>query len=63
MPGGYPSYTQTLSAKDDDKSRNEFIMAQSKYTAHMQMFSMTAAATSTSLKTVGEGLAGIARKQ
>ena len=54
---------QEMSGKDDTASRDAFIMAQSKYTADMQMFSMTAAATSTSLKTIGEGLAGLARKQ
>ena len=55
----------------EDDAKNEegqsgtqaFTMAQSKYSAAMQMFSMTAAATSTSIKSVGEGLAGIARKQ
>lgn len=60
---GHQETMQKMSGKDDTASRDAFIMAQSKYTAAMQMFSMTAAATSTSLKTVGEGLAGIARKQ
>ena len=46
-----------------DAQRNAFVIAQSRYTAATQMFSMTAAATSTSLKTIGEGLSGIARKQ
>lgn len=48
---------------DDTEARDAFVLAQSQYTASMQMFSMTAAATSTSLKSIGEGLSGIARKQ
>jgi len=48
---------------DDTGARDAFVKAQSQYTAAMQMFSMVAAATSTSLKSLGEGLAGIARKQ
>jgi len=52
-----------MAGKDDTTSRDAFAKAQSQYTAAMQMFSMVAAATSTSLKSLGEGLPGIARKQ
>ncbi|MET0029780.1 MAG: hypothetical protein ABW101_19270 [Candidatus Thiodiazotropha sp.] len=50
-------------AEDTKKSRDAFVQAQSEYSANMQMFNMMATMTSTSLKTLGEGLAGIARKQ
>lgn len=49
--------------KDDKTSRDSFITAQSEYQANMQMFSMMANMTATSLKTLGEGLTAIARKQ
>ena len=55
--------TMNNSMGESKTQQQAFTVAQSKYTAAMQMFSMTAAATSTSLKTIGEGLAGIARKQ
>ncbi len=59
--------TEGLSDQEKTEQQTEeqraFVIAQSQYTAAMQMFSMSAAATSTSLKTIGEGLSGIARKQ
>jgi len=48
---------------EGDEGRNDFIMAQSEYQANMQMFNMMANLTSTSLKSIGEGLTAIARKQ
>lgn len=60
---GHLATMDRLSGNDDTQARDDFVQAQAKYTATMQMFSMTAAATSTSLKTAGEGMAGIARKQ
>jgi len=57
---GHLETMKTEAGSDDSKL---FTEAQSKYSAAMQMFSMTAAAASTSIKSVGEGLAGIARKQ
>ncbi|MET0029783.1 MAG: hypothetical protein ABW101_19285 [Candidatus Thiodiazotropha sp.] len=49
--------------KADAKARNKFLMAQSQYQANMQMFNMIANMTATSLKSLGEGLTSIARKQ
>ncbi|MCG7911429.1 MAG: hypothetical protein JAY82_16830 [Candidatus Thiodiazotropha taylori] len=49
--------------KDEEAARNEFLMAQSQYQANMQMFNMVANMTATSLKSLGEGLTSIARKQ
>ena len=46
-----------------DAKRDEFIQAQSRYQANMQMFNMIANMTATSLKSLGEGLTSIARKQ
>ena len=48
---------------ENEKQRNEFIKAQSEYQANMQMFNMMANMTSTSLKSIGEGLTALARKQ
>lgn len=45
------------------EKRDEFLMAQSEYQANMQMFNMMANMTATSLKSLGEGLTAIARKQ
>ncbi|MES9853146.1 MAG: hypothetical protein ABW170_15120 [Candidatus Thiodiazotropha sp. L084R] len=49
--------------KNDEAQRNEFLKAQSQYQANMQMFNMMANMTATSLKSLGEGLTSIARKQ
>jgi hypothetical protein len=48
-----------------EKQRNAFLEAQSQsqYQANMQMFNMVANMTSTLIKTLGEGLASIVRKQ
>jgi len=48
---------------DDKDSRDAFIKAQSDYQANIQMFNMMANMTATSLKSLGEGLTAIARKQ
>jgi len=40
-----------------------FLQAQASYTANMQMFTIFSNQVSTSIKTLGEGLAGISRKQ
>jgi Skp family chaperone for outer membrane proteins len=48
---------------DEKKHRDNFLMAQSRYQANMQMFNMMANMTATSLKSLGEGLTSIARKQ
>ncbi|MCG7965510.1 MAG: hypothetical protein JAY63_02860 [Candidatus Thiodiazotropha taylori] len=53
----------TQSAEEKEKQRNEFLEAQSQYQANMQMFNMVANMTATSLKSLGEGLTSIARKQ
>ncbi|MEW8626340.1 MAG: hypothetical protein AB2551_11350 [Candidatus Thiodiazotropha sp.] len=56
----------TASSDDQDAKdakRDEFIQAQSRYQANMQMFNMIANMTATSLKSLGGGLTAIARKQ
>jgi hypothetical protein len=49
--------------QDQDAARDKFVKAQSRYQANTQMFSMVADMTATSLKSLGEGLTAIARKQ
>jgi hypothetical protein len=49
--------------QEQDKARDQFVQAQSRYQANTQMFSMVANMTATSLKSLGEGLTAIARKQ
>ncbi|ODB82790.1 hypothetical protein A3195_19385 [Candidatus Thiodiazotropha endoloripes] len=51
------------SAEDKEKQRNEFLEDKSQYQANMQMFNMVANMTATYLKSLGEGLTLIARKQ
>jgi len=50
-------------AESKETQRNDFLEAQSQYQANMQMFNMVANMTSTSLKSLGEGLTALARKQ
>ena len=47
----------------DEDSSQEFLTAQSEYQANMQMFNMMANASATSIKSIGEGLTALARKQ
>jgi hypothetical protein len=47
----------------EDNKRKEFMKAQSEFSANMQMFNQTATMTATTLKTIGEALAAISRKQ
>ena len=47
----------------DEASRGEFMAAQSEFQANFQMLNMMANMTATSLKSLGEGLTSIARKQ
>jgi len=56
-------HLDTMNSKAGSEDSKQFTTAQSTYSAAMQMFSMSAAAASTSIKSVGEDLAGIARKQ
>ena len=51
--------------KDEVSSEDSrlFLKAQSEYQADMQMFNMMANMTATSIKSLGEGLTSIARKQ
>jgi hypothetical protein len=46
-----------------DGQEQTFLKAQSEYQANMQMFNMVANMTANSLKSLGEGLTAIARKQ
>ncbi len=57
------SVDETKSKEAQAEDREEFIQAQSEYQANMQMFNMMANMTATSLKSLGEGLTAIARKQ
>jgi hypothetical protein len=47
----------------EKKDSEEFTIAQSKFQAESKLFSMATEATSTALKSVGDGLASLARKQ
>ncbi len=47
----------------DASQSSAFLEAQGRFTANMQLFNLFANQTATALKTLGEGLAGIARKQ
>ena len=49
--------------ENSDKESKEFIEAQNEFTANMQLFKMASEATATALKSVGEALSSIARKQ
>jgi hypothetical protein len=51
------------SKKEAAAKRDKFLTAQSEYQANIQMFNMVANMTATSLKSLGEGLTSIARKQ
>jgi hypothetical protein len=53
----------TDDADPNSSSRGAFMKAQSEFQANFQMFNMTANMTATSLKSLGEGLTSIARKQ
>lgn len=64
--------TTNVGLSDDEKAdkqqqegldAKEFSIAQSKFSANMQMFNMYSTQVSTGLKTIGEALTGIARKQ
>ena len=48
---------------DSPEERTAFLQAQSEFGADMKLFGMTAEATSNALKSLGEGLQSIARKQ
>ncbi|MCG7984836.1 MAG: hypothetical protein JAY90_19045 [Candidatus Thiodiazotropha lotti] len=48
---------------EDEASRENFIEAQSRFQAESKLFSMASEATSTALKSIGDGLSSIARKQ
>ncbi|MEW8256182.1 MAG: hypothetical protein AB2747_17630 [Candidatus Thiodiazotropha taylori] len=50
-------------ADPNSASRGDFMKAQSEFQANFQMFNMMANMTATSLKSLGEGLTSIARKQ
>lgn len=56
------SKTMESLAGNSDKA-NEFTIAQSKYTAAMQMFNIYSNQVATTLKTLGEAMSAIARKQ
>ncbi|MFK7854307.1 MAG: hypothetical protein AB8B79_09355 [Granulosicoccus sp.] len=45
------------------KPSTAFLEAQAQFTANMQSFNLFANQSATALKTIGEGLASIARKQ
>ncbi len=61
--GGTASASEDGTAGADASQSSEFLIAQGQFTANMQLFNLFANQTATALKTLGEGLAGIARKQ
>ena len=56
-------YEATGDGEVDQEKKKEFLRPQAEYQASMQMFNMMANMTATSLKSIGEGLTAIARKQ
>jgi len=54
---------QTMLDEVDSEDSKLFLKAQSEFQANMQMFNMMANMTATSLKSLGEGMTAIARKQ
>ena len=53
-----------IDSKDKDaKTRSDFLDAQSKFQANMQMFNNIANMTATTLKTLGEACTSLSRKQ
>jgi hypothetical protein len=63
------SNTDTTGMSDEDKAKTEkedgkkFTEAQSRFQAESKLFAMTTEATSTALKSIGDGLSSLARKQ
>jgi hypothetical protein len=55
--------SQSTDKSAEDEKRKKFMEAQSEYSANMQMFNQVATTTATTLKTLGEALAAISRKQ
>lgn len=53
----------SMNGEGSGGDKGAFLTAQAEYQASMQMFNMMANMTSTTLKTLGEGLTAIARKQ
>jgi hypothetical protein len=49
--------------KEKGKKSKAFSVAQSEFSANMQMFSLMANASSTAIKSIGEGMTALARKQ
>lgn len=47
----------------NNAQRSRFLHAQASYTANIQMFTTVANQTATSIKSIGEALANISRKQ
>lgn len=52
-----------MESASGDTQSGDFITAQNEFSANMQMFSMMANASSTALKSLGEGMSALARKQ
>jgi len=52
-----------MESSKDSESSSEFMKNQAEFQANMKMFGMMAEATSTALKTIGEALSSLARKQ
>jgi len=58
------AHSDTMVAQSGDAGDPQaFTLAQAQYTAKMQMFNIYSSQVATSLKTIGEAMAGIARKQ
>jgi hypothetical protein len=57
------SDTTAKSTNEDETSRQDFLDAQGEFQAESKLFGMTSKATATAIKTIGDGLSSIARKQ
>jgi hypothetical protein len=52
-----------MSTSEQQAESQKFNEAQGRFQAESKMFSMVSEATSTALKSIGEGLSSLARKQ
>lgn len=57
------SDTMAKNTGEGEKARTNFINAQSEFQAHMKLFSMASEAAANAIKSVGDGLSSLARKQ
>jgi hypothetical protein len=63
MEKSSPESSEGLSKADKEKNANDFVKAQGEFQAESKLFSMATEAASNAVKSVGDGLASLARKQ